>query len=196
MFFLFFFDTTDLSESMNMILSIYNILNALKTRKIDFHVIFGAVKVFQRQMILWSHLSPLTSDVVGAPQMTLQQYLSTIPCLPHPSANLKTPFLSIPWCYLPIFSPAFLSFLFLSLSPAELPSPCHRILRCDHTIWVSVSLPWLGDNHALQLHWISGFCCEHPRSSHGICKKCSLRSLLQDRISKAWILLSISAVKV
>ena len=31
---------------------------------------------------LSSHLSPLTSVVVGAPQITLQQYLSTIPCLP------------------------------------------------------------------------------------------------------------------
>ena len=37
--------------------------------------------------------------------------------------------------------------------------------------WVSVSLPWLGDNHALQLH--SGFCYEPPRSSHGLCRKCS-----------------------
>ena len=30
---------------------------------------------------------------------------------------------------------------------------------------------WLGDHHALQLH--SGFCCEPPRSSHGLCRKCS-----------------------
>ena len=37
-----------------------------------------------------SHLSPLTSEVVGAPQMTLQQYLSTLPCLPLPSGNLQT----------------------------------------------------------------------------------------------------------
>ena len=27
------------------------------------------------------------------------------------------------------------------------------------------------DHHALQLH--SGFCCEPPRSSHGLCRKCS-----------------------
>ena len=77
---------------------------------------------------------------------------------------------SRPWCYLPISPSVFLSFLFLSLSPAELSSPCQRILRCGHTIRVSVSLPWLGD-HAHQLH--SGFCCEPPRSSHGLCRKCS-----------------------
>ena len=62
-------------------------------------------------------------------------------------------------------------FLALSLSPAELSSPCPRILWCGHTIWVSVSLPWLGDHHALQLH--SGFCCEPPRLLHGLCRKCS-----------------------
>ena len=32
-------------------------------------------------------------------------------------------------------------------------------------------LTWLGDHHALQLH--SGFFCEPPRSSHGLCRKCS-----------------------
>ena len=95
----------------------------------------------------------------------------------HPSLsstalrNLQTPFPSIPWCYLPISSSVFLSFLLLSLSPAESFSPCQGFLRCGHTIWVSVSLPWLGDHHALQLH--SGFCCEPPRSSHGLCRTCS-----------------------
>ena len=43
-----------------------------------------------------SHLSPLTLEVIGAPQMTLQQYLSVLPCLPLPSGNLQTPFPSIP----------------------------------------------------------------------------------------------------
>ena len=100
--------------------------------------------------LISSHLSPLTLEVVGAPQMTLQQYLSILPCLPLPSRNLQTP--SIPWCYLPISSSVFLSFLLLSLSLAELLSPCQRILRCGHTIWVFVYLPWLGDHHALQLH--------------------------------------------
>ena len=72
--------------------------------------------------LISSHLSPLTLEVVRAPQMTLQQYLSILPCLPLPSENLQTPFLSIPWCYLPIPSSFFLSFLLLSLSPAELSS--------------------------------------------------------------------------
>ena len=122
-------------------------------------------------IVISSHLSPLTLEDVGAPQMTLQQYLSIFPCLPLPSGNLQTPFPSIPSCYLPISSSVFLSFLLLSLSLAELSSPCQRILRCGHTIWVSVSLPWLGDYHALQLH--SWFCWEPPRSSHGLCRKYS-----------------------
>ena len=37
------------------------------------------------------HLSPLTLEVVGAPQMTLQQYLSTFPCLPLPSGEPPKP---------------------------------------------------------------------------------------------------------
>ena len=116
-------------------------------------------------------MSPLTLKVVGAPQMTLQKYLSILPCLPPPSGNLHTPFPSIPWCYLPISSSVFLSFLLLSVPLAELSSPCQRILRCGHTIWVSVSLLWLGDYHALQL--LSGFCCKPPRSSQCLCRKCS-----------------------
>ena len=43
------------------------------------------------------HLSPLTLEVVGAPQMTLQQYLSILPYLPLPSGNHQTPFPSIHW---------------------------------------------------------------------------------------------------
>ena len=131
---------------------------------------FGQNLTF-KVLVISSHLSPLTSEVVGAPQMMLQQYLSTLPCLPLPSGNLQIPFPSIPWCYLHISSFVFLAFLLLSLSPAELSLPCPRILRCGHTIWVPVSLPWLGDHHALQLH--SGFCCEPPRSSHSLCRKCS-----------------------
>ena len=128
------------------------------------------LKMFAAHHVI-SHLSPLTLEVVGASQMTLQQYLSILPCLPLPSGNLQTPFPSIPWCYLPISSSVFPSSLLLSLSLAELSSPCQKILRCGHTIWVSVSLPWLGDHHALQLH--SGFCCEPLHSSHGLCRKCS-----------------------
>ena len=100
-------------------------------------VLAGRTGHFVGFVIISSHLSPLTSEVVGAPQMTLQQYLSTLPCLPLPSGNLQTPFPSIPWCYLPISFSVFPSFLLLSLSLAELFSPCPRILRCGHTIWVS-----------------------------------------------------------
>ena len=117
------------------------------------------------------HLIASQSLNLGAPQITLEQYISTLPSLPLPSGNLQTLFPSIPWCYLPISSSVFLSSLLLSPSPAELSSPCPRIMRCGHTIWVSVSLPLLGDHHKLQLH--SGFCCEPPRSSHGLCRKCS-----------------------
>ena len=50
------------------------------------------------------------------------------------SAALRESPNSIPWCYLHISSSVFLSFLILSLSPAELSSPYQRILRCGHTI--------------------------------------------------------------
>ena len=140
--------------------------------------------------LISSHLSPLTSEVVGAPQMTLQQYLSTLPCLPLPSGNLQTPFPSIPWSYLPISSSVFLPFLLHSLSPQY----------CD-LIWdLIVSVP----DHCLSFYFVfamsedlemwpkhlgfhffimvrrssctpvhSGFCFEPPRSSHGLCRKCS-----------------------
>ena len=121
--------------------------------------------------LIISHLSPLTFEVIGAPKMTLQQYISILPCLPLHSGSLQTPFPSIPWCYLPISSFVILSFLLLSLSLVELSSPCQRNLRCGHSIWVFVSLLGLGDHHALQLH--SWFCCEPPPSSHILCRKCS-----------------------
>ena len=37
--------------------------------------------------LISSYLNPLTLEVVGAPQMTLQQYLSILPCLPLPSES-------------------------------------------------------------------------------------------------------------
>ena len=81
--------------------------------------------------------------------------------------------------YIPVHSVMLSSHVFFclpllltpSLSPEELSSPCQRILRCCHTIWFSVSSLWLGVHYALQLH--SGFCCELPRSSHALCRKCS-----------------------
>ena len=118
-----------------------------------------------------SHLSSLTLMVVEAPEMALQQYLSTIPCLLLSSGNRQTPFLFILWFYLHISSSVFLYACSFHWPPVELSSPCQGILRCCHTIWVSVSTPWLGDNYALQLH--SGFCCEPPCSSHCRCRKYS-----------------------
>ena len=84
---------------------------------------------------------------------------SILPCIPLPSGNLQTPLPSISWCYLPISSSVFLSLL-LSLSPAEFSLPCQRILRCGHTIWVSVSLLRL-DHHALQLHSVANLLVRH-----------------------------------
>ena len=122
--------------------------------------------------LISSHLGPLTSEVVGAPQITLQQYLSTLPCLPLPSGNLQTPVPSIPWCYIPISSSVFLSFF------CSFHCPLQNCLRHARRSWdVAIpsefhfSLPWLGDHHELQLH--SGFCCEPPHSSHGLCRKYS-----------------------
>ena len=65
--------------------------------------------------------------VIRTPQMMLQQYLSTLPYLQLPSGNLQTQFLSILWCYLPISSSVFLSFLLLSLSPAKLSLSCQML---------------------------------------------------------------------
>ena len=116
-----------------------------------------------------SHLSPLTSEVVGAHRWRCNNTFPPSPVFRCPQGITKPysrPFLDVIFPSL-LLSSVFLSFLLLSLSSAELSSPCPRILRCGHTIWVSVSLPWLGDHHALQLH--SGFCCESPRSLHGLC---------------------------
>ena len=117
---------------------------------------------------------------------------NTFPFLLSLSAALGESPNTIPWCYLPIPSTVFLSFLLLSLSSAELSLPCQRILRCGHTIWISVSLPWLEGHHALQLH--SGFCCKSLRSSHGLCRKCSEVYSISSRGlgSFFWVLLSRS----
>ena len=121
-----------------------------------------AVWNFDLCYLISSHLSPLTLEVIGAPQMTLQQYLSILPCLPLPSGNLQTPFPSIPWYYLPISSSVFLSFLLLSLSLAELSSPCQRILRCGHT--ELLFLP-LSSSPSCSFHCPLQNCLRHARGS-------------------------------
>ena len=117
-------------------------------------------------LFISSHLSPLTSAVMGATQMTLQKYLSTFPCFRLPSGNLQIPLLSISWCYLPISSSVFLSFLLFSMT-------LQNCLR--HDVAIPFEFPFLyhgsrlGGHHTLQLH--SGDCCEPPRSSHGLCSE-------------------------
>ena len=59
---------------------------------------FYSLKLYISIVCLQPHLissQSLTLEVVEAPQMTLQQYLSILPCLPLPSGNLQTPFPSI-----------------------------------------------------------------------------------------------------
>ena len=107
-----------------------------------------------------SHLSPLTWEVVGAPQMTLQQYLSTFPCLLLPSGNLQTPFLHVIFPFL------------LSSSPScSFHCPLQNCLHHARGSWdvAILSVPWLGDLHALS--YMRRFCCESPHSSHGLCMK-------------------------
>ena len=87
-------------------------------------------------------------------------------------------------------------FFSLPLLLAPFTAPCRTVFAMpeDLEMWPYhlsfCFLPWLGDHHALQLH--SGFCCEPPRSSHGLCRKYSEVSY---SISSQG-LLSISAVKV
>ena len=103
-----------------------------------------------------------------SPEMALQQYLSTLLCLPLPSRNLQT-FLSILWS----------SHLFFCLSLLLTPFtiPCRIVFTTpkDLEIWLYhlsfLFLPMLGDSQRLQLH--SRFCCDLPCSSHGLCRKCS-----------------------
>ena len=77
--------------------------------------------------------------------MTLLQYLSTLPCLPLPSGNVQTPFPSIPWCYIPISSSVFLSFLLLLLSLQN----CLRHARGSWDVAISSEFPFL--NHSSEI---------------------------------------------
>ena len=78
------------------------------------------------------HLSSQSLNLGG--RWATTDDIATIPFHPSlSSAALRESPNSIPWCYLPISSSVFLSFLLFSLSPAGLSSPCQRILRCGHT---------------------------------------------------------------
>ena len=92
-------------------------LNRMKVKQLTYYIAKNISKIvyilkmfvltFQQLTCNSSHLSPLTSEVVGAPQMTVEQYLSTLPCLLLPTGNLQTSFLD-----------AILSSLLLSSSPS------------------------------------------------------------------------------
>ena len=72
-------------------------------------------------------------------------------------------------------------FFCLPLLLAPFTVPCRIVFAMpeDLEMWPYYlsffSLSWLRDHHAHQLH--SGFCCEPPRSSHGLCRKSHLKGL-------------------
>ena len=80
---------------------------------------------------------------------------------------------------IPVHSLMLFSHLFFCLSLlAPFTVPCRTVFAMPEDLRdVAIpseflfSLPWLGDHHALQLH--SGYCCEPPRLSHGLCRKYS-----------------------
>ena len=85
---------------------------------------------------------PLTTRVIGAPQMILQPVCSIFPCSPLPTRVWWTPGLSIPWCCLPTSSSVCLVFFPLSLCLARWFWPNLINGRHDHTTAVCISLRW------------------------------------------------------
>ena len=86
-------------------------------------------------------INPLTTRVVGAPQMILQPVFSIFPCSPPSAGTCRTPGLSIPWCCLPTSSFVRLVFFPLSLCLA----------RWFYTTAVCVFLRSSGDLHVVLL---------------------------------------------
>ena len=92
-----------------------------------------------------SHLIyPLTTRVVGAPQMILHPVSTDFLCPPLPSGTWRTPGQSIPWCCLPTSSSVCLVFFPLSLCLARWFWPDLINGRHDHTTADSISLRWSG----------------------------------------------------
>ena len=94
------------------------------------HFILGYISLYLRLHITLSHATchyhmliiiiyPVTTKVVGAPQIILQPVSSIFPCSPLPSGTRWTPGLSIPWCCLPTCSSVCLIFFPLSLCLAR-----------------------------------------------------------------------------
>ena len=93
---------------------------------------------------------PLTTRVVGAPQMILQLVSSIFLCYPLPSRTWQTQGLSISWCCLPTSS-ACLVFFPLSLCLARWFWPDLMNGRHVHTTAVYISLQWSG---SLRVVWL------------------------------------------
>ena len=71
----------------------------------------------------------------------------------------------------PLFVVIVPSLLLSSFHSYSLHGPCRiTFTMLENTIWVAFSSPWLGDHYTLELH--TGFCCEPPRVSHYLCRKC------------------------
>ena len=138
-----------------------------------------------------SHLSPLTLEVVGAPEMMLQQYLFILSCLPLPSWNLQTSLPSIPWCYLPISA-------CIPLLLAPFTVPCRIVFAMPEDLEM-----WL---YHLSFHFFTMVRSSCTPIAFWVLLRTSSfitwaleemsRNLLYHLISRAWILLFISAVKV
>ena len=93
---------------------------------------------------------PLTTGVVGAPQMTSQP-VSLIFCSLLPSGTWRTPGLSFPWCCLPASVSVCLVFFILSLCLARLFRPDLINKRHVQTTSVCVFLRWSGDLRVIKL---------------------------------------------
>ena len=120
------------------------------------------------------HLISSQSLNLGGCRGTIDD-VATIPFHPSlSSAALRESPKPIPVHSLMLSSHLFFCLPFL-LAPFTVPCRIVFAMPEDLEMWpyhLSFHfLPWLGDHHALQLH--SGFCWEPPRSSHGLCRKCS-----------------------
>ena len=116
--------------------------------KSNFETDIPLLSIFWNKVII----NPLTTRVVGAPQMILQPVFSIFPCPPLPSGTCRTPGLSIPWCCLPTSSFVRLVFFFpFSLCLARRFWPDLMNGKHDHTTAVGVSLRSSGDLRVVQL---------------------------------------------
>ena len=130
-----------ISESMSVEISLMYEENNKRPRTVPYGTLdkTGAQSDFApfttNRCCLISHLTSQSLNLEGR-RGTIDD-VATILFHPHPSlssAALRESPNTIPVHSLMLSSRLFLSFSLLSLSPAELSSPCQRILRCGHTI--------------------------------------------------------------